>query len=133
MSIIRDFVAEVGGIAALAPLGGRIHPLVDHGQALPSLVYNNRGLVQESYVQGSFGLRETFIQMDLYSNSYAELDTLRTAIINHFNGFTGAFNASAMDGGTVVSSCKIVTSRELIESGNNRVYRAILELNVLSE
>ena len=43
MSIIRDFVAEVGGIAALAPLGGRIHPLVDHGQALPSLVYNNRG------------------------------------------------------------------------------------------
>ena len=133
MSILADFVAELRSIPALVVLGNRTFPLIDRSHELPSLVYNSRGLARESYVQGSFGLRETFIQMDLYSHSYAELDTLRDAIINHFNGFTGRFNSSAMDGGTRVSSCSIVTTRELVESQNDQVYRAIIEINILSE
>ena len=133
MSIVSDFVAELRSIPALVVLGNRTFPLIDRSHQLPSLVYNSRGLARESYVQGSFGLRETFIQMDVYSNSYAELDTLRDAIISHFNGFTGNFNSSAMDGGTFVSSCQIVNTRELVDGQNDLVYRAVIEINILSE
>lgn len=129
MTIVRDFVAELGSVTEVSTaVGTRIHPLTDLGMALPSIVYNIRGGARESYVQNSFGLRETFIQLDVYTDSYSQLDSLRDAIISHFNGFTGQFNSS-----TQVSSCKVITTRELNDSRNSRVFRGIIELNILSE
>lgn len=129
MTIVRDFVAELGAVTQVSTdVGNRIHPVVDIGDQLPSIVYNIRGGARESYVQNSFGLRETFIQMDVYTSSYAQLDSLRDAIISHFNGFTGQFNSS-----TQVSSCKVITTRELKDSRNDRVFRSVIELNILSE
>ncbi len=130
MSFIKDFVAE---LRPLVPeVGTRTFPLIDKGTELPSIVYNSRGLVGEAYVKDSVGLVETFIQLDVYSVDYEELDTLRTAITNHFNGFTGTFNSTAADGGTIVSSCSVITTREFVESQNPVVYRANIELNILS-
>ena len=133
MSIIADFVAELRSIPdVLTFVSQRIYPLIDKGDTLPSIVYNTRGGVRESYIRDSFGLRETFIQMDLYTEDYAQLDTLRDAIAERFNGFVGAFNAAAMSGGTTVSSCQIVTTRDTLETQNPVVYRTTIELNILS-
>ena len=129
MAIVSDFVAELAAVPAVnTAVGNRIHPVVDVGQTTPSIVYNIRGAIPEAYVQGSYGLRETFIQLDVYSSSYLQLDTLRDAIITHFNGFTGQFNSN-----TQVSSCRAITSRELRDGQNNEVYRLVIEFNILSE
>lgn len=134
MAIIVDFVAElrsVNGVSGVVS-NENINPIVDNNGVTPSIVYNARGGARESYTKDSFGLRETFIQLDVYTDSYSQLDSLRSAIISHFNGFVGNFNSGAMDGGTNVSSCKIVTTRELIDGQNNEIYRGVIELNILS-
>ena len=129
MALITDFVAELRGITQVSTdVGDRVHPVVDRGMGIPSIVYNTRGGFRESYTKDSFGLRETFIQLDVYAESYSQLDGLRSAILDHFNGFTGQFNNT-----TVVSSCKGVTTRELRDGQNNEVYRSVIEFNILSE
>ena len=129
MALIGDFVAELAAITEVSTaVGASIHPVVDTGQALPSIVFNTRGGAREAYVKDSFGLRETFIQLDIYSETYAQLDSLRNAVISHFNGFTGQFNSN-----TQISSCQFVTARELRDGQNDRVYRAVIEFNILSD
>lgn len=129
MSIIVDFIAELSSITEVSTaVDTRINPLIDDLHVLPTIVYNTRGGIRESYIKDSFGLRETFIQLDLYSKDYSELDIVRDAIISRFNGFTGHLNTD----GALVSSSKVTTTRELPDGQNREVLRAIIEINILS-
>lgn len=130
MSILAEFVGElrtVDGIMGVIP-NQSIMPLVNSQKTLPALVYNARGHARESYTIGSFGLRETFIQLDVYTASFSQLDSLRDAIITHFNGFTGQFNGA----GEFITSTTVVTARDGFDSANPEVFRTTIELNILS-
>ena len=116
MAVIEDFVGEIRSIPALAGVG--VQPVINNSKQLPTIVYNSRGLVRESYVQGSFGLRNTLFQIDVYSEDYTQLNNLREAIIDRFHGFIGVFNEAA-GGTTIVSSCKVVTAREDLNDSND--------------
>ena len=129
MAVIEDFVGEIRSIPALAGIG--VQPVINNSKQLPTIVYNSRGLVRESYVQGSFGLRNTLFQIDVYSEDYTQLNNLREAIIDRFHGFIGVFNETA-GGTTIVSSCKVVTAREDLNDSNDNTYRASIELNIFS-
>ena len=129
MAVIEDFVGELRSIPALAGVG--VQPVINNSKQLPTIVYNSRGLVRESYVQGSFGLRNTLFQIDVYSEDYTQLNNLREAIIDRFHGFIGVFNEAA-GGTTIVSSCKVVTAREDLNDSNDNTYRASIELNIFS-
>ena len=129
MAVIEDFVGELRSIPALAGIGTQ--PVINNSKQLPTIVYNSRGLVRESYVQGSFGLRNTLFQIDVYSEDYTQLNSLREAIIDRFHGFIGVFNEAA-GGTTIVSSCKVVTAREDLNDSNDNTYRASIELNIFS-
>lgn len=133
MAFREDFIAELRSISEVQTnIGERTFPLVDRGHELPSIVYNMRGETRDSFTEGSFGLRETFVQIDIYHNSYGDLNTIRDAILMHFNGFIGYLNSSADDGGTFVSSTSIINTRELVDQQDDTVYRAIIEINLLS-
>ena len=130
MSILAEFVGElrtVDGIMGVIP-NQSIMPLVNSQKTLPALVYNARGHARESYTIGSFGLRETFIQLDVYTASFSQLDSLRDAIITHFNGFTGQFNGA----GEFITSTTVVTARDGFDAANPEVFRTTIELNILS-
>ena len=130
MSILAEFVGElrtVPGIMGVIP-NQSIMPLINTQKTLPALVYNARGHARESYIQDSFGLRETLIQLDVYTETFAQLDSLRDAIITHFNGFTGLFNGT----GEFITSCQVVTARDAFDTANPEVYRTSIELNILS-
>ena len=129
MAVIEDFVGEIRSIPALAGIG--VQPVINNSKQIPTSVYNTRGLVRESYVQGSFGLRITLFQIDVYSDDYTQLNNLREAIIDRFHGFIGVFN-EAGGGTTFVSSCKVITAREDLNDSNDNTYRASVELNILS-
>ena len=129
MAVIEDFVGEIRSIPALAGIG--VQPVINNSKQIPTIVYNTRGLVRESYVQGSFGLRITLFQIDVYSDDYTQLNNLREAIIDRFHGFIGVFN-EAGGGTTFVSSCKVITAREDLNDSNDNTYRASVELNILS-
>ena len=129
MAFLEDFRGELGGITALADI--TIEPVINNSKQLPAVVYNSRGLARQSYTIGSFGLRETFIQIDVYSNDYTQLNTLRNAIVEHFNGFTGTLDEDS-SGTTIVSSCQVVTTREDLDGANPNTYRSTIELNILS-
>lgn len=134
MSIITDLVAEIRAIPAVSStVGARVFPLVDQGDTLPSITYNSRGGSLEAFVKGSFGLRDTFMQLDVYSADYAELDGIRNAIVDHFNGFIGNLNGSADDGGSFITGATIENVRELVDTKSPIVFRVIIEINFLSE
>ena len=129
MAVIEDFVGELRSIPVLAGIGTQ--PVINNSKQLPTIVYNSRGLVRESYVQGSFGLRNTLFQIDVYSEDYTQLNNLREAIIDRFHGFIGVFNEAA-GGTTRVSSCKVTTAREDLNDSNDNTYRASIELNIFT-
>ena len=129
MALVEDFVAEVRAVTEVSTrVGLRIYPVVDAGQELPSMVYNWRGLSRDSYTIGSFGLRDSFVQLDIYSADYAEVNTLRNAILERFNNFAGQLNSN-----TTVSSCKVINTREELDNTNRAVFRAIIEIQILSD
>ena len=130
MSILAEFVGElrtVDGIMGVIP-NQSIMPLVNTQKTLPAIVYNARGHARENYAGGSTGLRETFIQLDIYTESFTQLDSLRDAVITHFNGFTGQFNST----GEFITSTTVVTARDSFDNANPEVYRTSIELNILS-
>ena len=130
MSILAEFVGELRSVPAIMGIipNQSIMPVINSQKTLPALVYNARGHARESYTQDSFGLRETFIQLDVYTETFAQLDNLRDAIITHFNGFTGQFNGE----GEFITSTTIVTARDGFDTANPEVYRTTIEINILS-
>ena len=95
--VIQDFVAHLSGIAEVNTFAGtNIFPLLAAPGIDKFIVYTPRGGVRESRYIGSFATADLRIQLDIYSKSFAEIQVVKDAIIQTFNGFSGSLNTNSI-------------------------------------
>jgi hypothetical protein len=121
MQLTKDFAAKLS--AAVTPT--RASPAVTSNTNLPAVVYSGRGGIREEFYTGSFGLRATRFQVDVYSKTYAEVVSLKDNVLAAFHGFTGAMGA------TNVSRCTVDNTLETFTDNDEKVYRIIIDLTIL--
>ena len=121
MQLTKDFAAKLA--TATAPT--RAYPAISKTTDLPAVVYSGRGGIREAFYSGSYGLRETRIQVDIYSKTYTEATGLKDAVIGDFHGFSGAMGAS------VVSRSTVDNTLETFGDDGEKIYRIIMDITLL--
>lgn len=119
--LVQDFNTKL--VAAIP--SATVRPVVNKSNDLPSATYDVRGGVRTAFYKGSFGLRRTTITVSLYSRSYGELQTLKTAVIDEFHGFSGTMGA------TEILKCEVGVPFENFQGGTEELYRAIIPIEFL--
>tara|TARA_R110002167_G_scaffold355884_1_gene570438 strand:+ start:290 stop:655 length:366 start_codon:yes stop_codon:yes gene_type:complete len=120
MQLTKDFASKL----AVATSPTRAYPVVAKTTDLPAVVYAARGGAREAFYAGSFGLRSTRFQVDVYSKSYSEASTIKDSIITAFHGFTGIMGASTVGRVTVDNVLE-----NFKDAGDT--YRFIIDITVL--
>jgi len=121
MQLTKDFAAKL----ATATSPTRAFPAISKTTALPAVVYSGRGGIREAFYSGSYGLRETRFQVDVYSKTYTEASTLKDSILAAFHGFSGAMGSS------VVSRSTVDNTLENFTDDDEKIYRIILDITLL--
>ena len=121
MQLTKDFAAKL----ATATSPTRAYPAISKSTALPAVVYSGRGGIREAFYSGSYGLRETRFQVDVYSKTYSEASTLKDSILTAFHGFSGAMGSS------FVSRSTVDNTLETFDDSGEKIYRMIIEITLL--
>lgn len=121
MQLTKDFAGRLS--TAVSPT--RAYPAVSKTTYLPAVVYSGRGGIREAFYSGSYGLRETRFQVDVYSKTYTEATDLKDAVIGAFHGFSGAMGAS------VVSRSTVDNTLENFTDDGEKIYRIIMDITIL--
>jgi len=121
MQLTKDFAAKL----ATATSPTRAYPAISKSTTLPAVVYSGRGGIREAFYSGSYGLRETRFQIDVYSKSYSGVSTLKDSIISAFHGFSGTIGSSFVSRSTVDSTL------ETFDDSGEKIYRVIIEITLL--
>jgi len=121
MQLTKDFAAKL----ATATSPTRAFPAISKTTALPAVVYSGRGGIREAFYSGSYGLRETRFQVDVYAKTYTEATTLKDSILAAFHGFSGAMGSS------IVSRSTVDNTLENFTDDDEKIYRIILDITLL--
>ena len=121
MQLTKDFATKL----ATATSPTRAFPAISKSTALPAVVYSGRGGIREAFYSGSYGLRETRFQVDVYSKTYTEASTLKDSILTAFHGFSGAMGSS------IVSRSTVDNTLENFTDDDEKIYRIILDITLL--
>ena len=121
MQLTKDFAAKL----ATATSPTRASPAISKTTDLPAVVYSGRGGIRQAFYSGSFGLRETRFQVDVYSKTYTEASTLKDSILAAFHGFSGAMGSS------IVSRSTVDNTLENFTDDDEKIYRIILDITLL--
>lgn len=121
MQLTKDFSTKL--FAATTPT--RVYPAVDKTTNLPSVVYSGRNGIRQPFYSGSYGLRETNFQVDVYAKTYGEAVTLKDSIITDFHGFSGTM------GSTFISRSTVDNTIESFRDNGEKIYRIIIEITLL--
>lgn len=119
--LIKDFSAA---LVAAVPTA-TVHPMVNSSNSLPSAIYSVRGGARDLFYTGSYGLRSTGFQVDLYAKTYTEVIGLKEAVLTAFHGFSGIM------GTTLISRGVVNNIIEAHEHDQEDLYRVILEIVLL--
>lgn len=115
MSLITEFVDILQAAAPSAV----VRPLISKDKALPAVTYSVRNGVRDLFYVGSYGLRTTGFDVSVYSKTYAEMQTLKNALI------------SALHGTTEIGSRSIITNIfESYDDDPEEIYSAIITVEV---
>lgn len=121
MQLTKDFSTKLA--AAVTPT--LAYPAIARTTDLPAVVYSGRGGIREAFYSGSYGMRETRFQVDVYTKTYSEAATLKDSIITAFHGFSGAMGSSTVSRSTVDN-----TIENFSDSGE-KIYRIIIDITLL--
>ena len=121
MQLTKDFASRL----ATASSPTRAYPAISKSTALPAVVYSGRGGIRETFYSGSYGLRQTRFQVDVYASTYSETQTLKDSIITSFHGFSGTM------GSTFVSKVTVDNTLETFSDNGEKIYRVILDITLL--
>lgn len=121
MQLTKDFAAKLA--TTVTPT--RAYPAIARTTDLPAVVYSGRGGIREAFYSGSYGLRETRFQVDVYTKTYSEAATLKDSIITAFHGFTGAMGSSTVGRSTVDNTL------ENFNDSGEKIYRVIIDITLL--
>ena len=121
MQLTKDFASKL----ATATSPTRAFPTISKTTDLPAVVYSGRGGIREAFYSGSYGLRETRFQVDVYAKTYTEASTLKDSIIAAFHGFSGAMGSSTVSRSTVDNTLENFTD------DGEKIYRIIVDITLL--
>jgi hypothetical protein len=121
MQLTKDFAAKL----ATATSPTRAFPAISKTTDLPVVVYSGRGGIRQAFYSGSYGLRETRFQVDVYSKTYTEASTLKDSILAAFHGFSGAMGSS------IVSRSTVDNTLENFTDDDEKIYRIIIDITLL--
>mgnify|MGYP002633636039 FL=1 len=121
MQLTKDFAAKL----ATATSPTRAYPAISKSTDLPAVVYSGRGGIREAFYSGSYGLRETRFQVDVYAKTYTEVATLKDSIVTAFHGFSGTMGSSFVGKSTVTNTI------ENFSDDGEKIYRIILDITLL--
>jgi len=121
MQLTKDFAAKLA--TTVTPT--RAYPAIARTTDLPAVVYSGRGGIREAFYSGSYGLRETRFQVDVYTKTYSEAATLKDSIIGAFHGFTGVMGSSTVGRSTVDNTL------ENFNDSGEKIYRVIIDITLL--
>lgn len=121
MQLTKDFSTKLA--AAVTPT--LAYPAIARTTDLPAVVYSGRGGIREAFYSGSYGLRETRFQVDVYTKTYSEAATLKDSIITAFHGFSGAMGSSTVSRSTVDNTL------ENFSDNGEKIYRVIIDITLL--
>lgn len=121
MQLTKDFASKLA--TTVSPT--RAYPATSNSTDLPAVVYSGRGGVRQMFYNGSYGLRQTHFQVDVYTKTYTEAASLKDSIITAFHGFTGAMGSSTVGRSTVDNTLESFTD------GSEKTYRIIIDITLL--
>lgn len=121
MQLTKDFAAKLA--TTVTPT--RAYPAIARTTDLPAVVYSGRGGIREAFYSGSYGLRETRFQVDVYTKTYSEAATLKDSIISAFHGFSGVMGSSTVSRSTVDNTL------ENFSDNDEKIYRVIIDITLL--
>lgn len=121
MQLTKDFAAKLA--TTVSPT--RAYPTIARTTTLPAVVYSGRGGIREAFYSGSYGLRETRFQVDVYTKTYSEAVGLKDSVIAAFHGFTGTMGLSTVSRSTVDNTI------ENFSDSDEKIYRIIIEITLL--
>lgn len=121
MQLTKDFAAKL----ATATSPTRAFPAISKTTDLPAVVYSGRGGIRQAFYSGSYGLRETRFQVDVYSKTYSEATALKDSILTAFHGFSGTMGSSTVSRSTVDNTL------ESFSDNDEKIYRIILDITLL--
>lgn len=121
MQLTQDFATKLA--TAVTPT--RAYPAIARTTDLPAVVYSGRGGIRKAFYSGSYGMRETRFQVDVYTKTYSEAATLKDSIVAAFHGFTGAMGSSTVSRATVDNTI------ESFSDSGEKTYRIIIEITLI--
>ena len=121
MQLTKDFALKLA--TSVSPT--KAYPAIAKTTNLPAVVYSGRGGIRETFYNGSYGLRATRFQVDLYAKTYTEVADLKDGIITDFHGFFGAMGSS------MVSRCTVDNTLENFQDSGEKIFRIIVEITIL--
>ena len=121
MQLTKDFKAKL----ATATTPTKVYPAVAKTTDLPAVVYTGRNGIRELFYNGSYGMRTTNFQVDVYAKTYSEAVTLRDSIITAFHSFSGTMGSST------VSRSIVDNTIETFDDSGEKIYRIIIEISIL--
>lgn len=127
-ALVQDFYAELSAIATVSSFAGtRIYPLLARANQNDFIVYTPiTGGIPEALYAGDLGLTEQTIQVDVYSRTFAENQTVIEAIITYFNGLTGVINSN-----TIIGKAMASAKREMMDTSDSTLYRSSVDITFL--
>lgn len=121
-----DFKAELGSLSEVDTNVDEIYAIIIPTDAdLPAMTYTFQGGGAETFYQGSFGLTDYTVDINVFSRSYETLVDVADAVVDHFNGFTGELNSS-----TAVQRIFVENVLSGIEVTDPGVYRSTISLSI---
>lgn len=127
MAFEDDFRARVLADSDIATLvSTRVYPLVDLGKELPSMVYTVGDGVPEVPFTGTRAAPSYDVQLDYYTTTYSDLQTVRDSLLSSFNGFTGEM------GDTVVRWSRVDSTFQQLDQSDGHTFRLTTQLTIVT-
>jgi hypothetical protein len=123
MSLLTDFITDVNTTLPTVQL----HPVVNKTAVYPSATYSVRDGLRTQFYVGSEGLRTTNVIINLYSKSYAELQTLKGTVTARYHGFSGVIGSSTIQRVLITNILEDTTELPT----NDILYRCIIDIDLI--
>ena len=125
MAIIADFVSHLSGLEAVQSFcGDNIFAVVNKDiTSGNSIVYSPRDGEREVWYAGAKGKAVLTIQVDIYSQSFTDNQTVFNVILETFNGFSGILNNN-----TDIFYADVKNRTELIDGLDSNTYRTTFDI-----
>ena len=110
-------------------IGTNLYPIVDSSKNKPTMVYNLRSGIPEVGMSGNTHLTSTDVQLDFYTDEYADIDVIRQRVIEIFHNKQIVIGEN--DTTSIVQSY-VTNTLETLDTSDGETLRLLIELTILT-